>query len=141
MANAELKTKKTKVSFGTFLTSIEDPEQRADSAIIAKMMGKATGQNPVLWGSSMVGFGHYHYKSPTSRREGDWFQIGFSPRSANLSLHFMDGVGAHKGRLKKMGKFTTGMGCLYIKKLADVNLRALEGMIKDSVKNMKARSK
>jgi hypothetical protein len=140
MAKAELKTKKTKVSVEKFLESIKDETQRADSVAIVEMMKKITKEEPKMWGSSMVGFGDYHYVSERTGREGDWFMTGFSPRKGNLSLHLMC-MEVNADLLKKLGKHTTGVGCLYIKKLDDVDTKVLKDVIKRSVEEIKKKMK
>jgi hypothetical protein len=97
------------------------------------MMKKATGEEPILWSSSVIGFGIKRYKSPTSGREVDWLRIGFSPRKANLSLYIGVGVQEHAAALKKLGKHKTGGGCLYINKLEDIDMKVLKGMIDASL--------
>lgn len=128
---AELKTKKTKQSAAAFLKTVEPEQKRTDSLVLLKLFEKATGEKPVMWGTSIVGFGLYHYKSERSRQEGDWFLVGFSPRKQNLTLYIMHGV-ENEPALAKLGKYKAGGGCLYINKLADVDLKALETLIKKS---------
>lgn len=130
---AEIKTKQTSSSVASFIDSIADEQKRKDSEVILKLMEKATKEEPKMWGSSMIGFGNVRYKSPTSGREVDWFKIGFSPRKANLSLHLID-LQRHADSLTKLGKHKTGMGCLYINKLADVDIKVLEKMIAAAAK-------
>ena len=130
---AEIKTKQTSASVESFIDSIPDEQKRKDSQVILKMMEKAMKEKPKMWGASMIGFGNVRYKSPTSGREVDWFKIGFSPRKGNLSLHLID-LQRHADALKKLGKHKTGMGCLYINKLEDVDIKVLEKMIAASVK-------
>jgi hypothetical protein len=130
---AEIKTKETEESVEDFLNSIADEQKRKDSFVVLKLMEKATGSKPKMWGSSIVGFGNVRYKSPKTGREVDWMQIGFSPRKANLSLYLMLSK-AHADQLKKLGKHKTGAGCLYINKLEDVDMKVLEQMIKTSAK-------
>jgi hypothetical protein len=125
---ADIKTKPTSVSVDTFIESLPDEQKRKDSQVILKMMKKATKKDPKMWGSSMIGFGDVRYKSPATGREVDWFKIGFSPRKANLSLHLMN-LQLHTDALKKLGKHKTGVGCLYINKLEDVDIKILEKMI------------
>jgi hypothetical protein len=131
---AEIKTKPTSASAEEFINGIKDEQKRKDSFVILEMMKKATGEEPVLWSSSIIGFGNKRYKSPTSGREVDWLRIGFSPRKANLSLYIHVGNKEHAAALKKLGKHKTGVGCLYINKLVDVDLKVLKGMIEASVK-------
>ena len=130
---AEIKTKQNSASVDDFIASLPDEQKRKDSQVILKMMEKAMKEKPKMWGSSMIGFGTKRYKSPTSGREVDWFIIGFSPRKANLSLHLID-LQRHADALTKLGKYKTGMGCLYINKLADVDVKVLEKMIAASAK-------
>lgn len=130
---AIIKTAQNSASVADFIESIPSEQQRKDSQVILKLMQKAMKEKPKMWGSSMIGFGLKRYKSPTSGREVDWFRIGFSPRKANLSLHLID-LTRHGDALAKLGKFKTGMGCLYINKLADVDLKVLEKMIMASAK-------
>ena len=130
---AEIKTKQNSASVDGFIDSIPDEQKRNDSRLILKMMEKAMKENPKMWGSSMIGFGNKIYKSPTSGREVEWFKIGFSPRKANFSLHLID-LQRHAEALKKLGKYKIGVGCLYINKLEDVDIKVLEKMITASVK-------
>jgi hypothetical protein len=126
---AEIKTKPTANSVDSFIKSIPDEQQRKDSEVILKMMEKATKEKPKMWGSSMIGFGDVRYKSPRTGREVDWFKLGFSPRKANLSLHLVIDMKKYADELKKLGKHKTGVGCLYINKLSDVDSKVLEKMI------------
>lgn len=130
---AVIKTKETSASAEDFVMGIADEQQRKDSLIILKMMEKATKEKPKMWGSSMIGYGNVRYKSPATGREVDWFKIGFSPRKANLSLHLMN-LQKHADALKKLGKHKTGVGCLYINKLEDVDVKVLEKIIAGAAK-------
>ena len=130
---AEIKTKQTTSSVADFIDSVPDEQKRKDSQVILKLMEKATKEQPKMWGSSIVGFGNVRYKSPASGREVDWFRIGFAPRKANLTVYLMN-VALHEDALKKLGKHKTGGGCLYINKLADVDLKVLEKIISAAVK-------
>lgn len=125
---AQIKTKETTADVKEFISALKDEQQRKDSLIILKMMQKASGEKPKMWGSSLIGFGNLIYTSPATGRQVEWFRIGFSPRKGNLSLYFMD-LSAHTAALKKLGKHTTGKGCLYIKRLEDVDLKVLEKMV------------
>jgi hypothetical protein len=131
---AAIKTKPTESSVAEFIDSIANEQQRKDSQVILRLMEKATKEKPKMWGSSMIGFGNVRYKSPRSGREVDWFKIGFSPRKANLSLHLVIDMQQHADTLKKLGKHKTGMGCLYINKLEDVDIKVLEKMIAAAAK-------
>jgi len=125
---AEIKTKQNTASVAGFIDTVPDEQKRKDSYVILKMMEKATKEKPKMWGSSIIGFGKLRYKSPTSGREVEWFKIGFSPCKTNLSLNLID-LRQHADALKKLGKHKTGMGCLYINKLEDVDIKVLEKMI------------
>lgn len=130
---AEIKTKATSLSVIDFIDGIPDEQKRKDSHVILKLMEKATKEKPQMWGSSLIGFGKLIYKSPTSGREVEWFKIGFSPRKSNFSLHLIN-LQQHADALKKLGKHKTGLGCLYINKLDDVDIKVLEKMITASMK-------
>lgn len=132
---AELKTKAGNDSVREFLDSIADTRLRADCVTVAKLMKRATNARPKMWGSSIVGFGSYHYKY-ASGREGDWFLTGFSPRKQNLTLYIMPGFKQYANLLATLGKFKTAKSCLYIKNLADIDLPALSKLINRSVKDM-----
>jgi hypothetical protein len=129
---AELKTKATKASARKFLDSIEPKEKQMDSLALLTMFEKSTGEKAVMWGTSIVGFGKYHYKSERSAQEGDWPLVGFSPRKQNLTLYIMTGYKDTDGLLKKLGKHKTSAGCLYINKLSDVDQKVLASFIKKS---------
>ena len=137
---AELKTKKTKASVDKFLNSIKDEKKREDSYTILKLMKQITKEEPIMWGTSMVGFGSYHYKY-ASGREGDWFLSGFSPRKQNLTLYIMSGFSKNQNLLKKLGKHKTGKGCLYINKIEDIDIKVLKELIKQSVSYLKKLNK
>jgi hypothetical protein len=126
---AENKTKPTKVSVTAFINAIADETKRADAKALVKLMQSATGEEPKMWGPSIIGFGSYHY-TYESGREGDMPLVGFSPRKAAIVCY---GLGASssqsKALLAKLGKHTTGKGCLYIKKLADVDSKVLEALV------------
>ena len=135
---AEAKTKPTKQSVDKFIKSQPDEQVRADCAVISKLMSEATGEEPKMWGPSIVGFGTYHYKYATGR-EGDMPIVGFSPRKQNLTLYvLMYGFEEQADLLKKLGKHTTGKWCLYIKRLSDVDLPTLKKIIKVSVKRLRS---
>jgi hypothetical protein len=134
---AELKTQPNEQSVESFLSSVEDAERSEDCHTVLKLMKKITRQKPKMWGESIVGFGTYHYKY-ASGREGDWFVTGFSPRKQNLTIYIMRGMDAHKDALKKLGKHRAGRGCLYIKRLSDIDQSVLSEMIKTSVAKMKS---
>jgi len=129
---AELKTKKNEASVTKFLDGVKDEKKRQDSYTILKLMKQITKAEPKMWGTSMVGFGSYHYKY-ASGREGDWFVTGFSPRKQNLTLYILSGISKYPDLLKKLGKFKTGKGCLYINKIEDIDIKTLKELIKQSV--------
>lgn len=136
----ELKTKVNAASVEGFLNSVTDEQKREDCFEILKLMKQVTKEAPKMWGSSIVGFGSYHYQG-ASGREGDWLLTGFSPRKQNLTLYIIGGFDSHKDLLKKLGKYKTSLGCLYIKKLADVDKKVLKELITESVKTTKKLSK
>lgn len=130
----EIKTKQTAASVEDFINSVENEQKRSDSFAILEMMKKATGEEPKMWGASLIGFGSRKYKSPATGREVDWLIIGFSPRKANISLYLSMNINEYAATLEKLGRHKTRVGCLYINKLADVDVKVLEGLIKESLK-------
>lgn len=136
MAKNDLKTKVNDASVERFLNTVKDERVRNDCYEILKIMQQATKEEPKMWGTSIVGFGSYHYKGK-SGREGDWMLTGFSPRKQNLTLYLMGGFEESKELLKKLGKYKTSVGCLYIKKLEDVDKKVLKELVVASVKRMK----
>jgi hypothetical protein len=131
----ELKTQKNDASVTAFLNSIEDEKKRQDSFTILELMKDVTGSDPVMWGTSIIGFGHYHYKY-ASGRENDWMLTGFSPRKQNITLYIMSGFDQYDDLLGKLGKHSTGKSCLYIKKLEHIDLDVLRELVKHSVEHM-----
>ncbi len=127
---AELKTQATKESVTKFLKSIEPQQKQLDSLELLKIFKDVTGEKPVMWGPSIVGFGKYHYKSDRSTQEGDWFYVGFSPRKQNLALYILGWKMEDPELLPKLGKFKRGGGCLYINKLSDIDQKVLRKLIK-----------
>lgn len=138
---AALKTQKTDASVEAFLQTVKDEAKRKDCEAVLKMMKQASKEEPKMWGTSIVGFGTYHYKSERSRQEGDWFFIGFSPRKANLTLYLMPGVNYYKEHLEKLGKFKTGGSCLYITKLENVDTKVLKELVTAAYRKMKEMTK
>ena len=130
---AELKTKETKASVGGFLKQIPDATRRKDAEKILAMMKSVTKEEPRMWGSSIIGFGRLHYKY-ASGREGDWFQAGFSPRKDSFTLYLCGGFEPHADLMAKLGKYKTGVGCLYVKKLDDVDDKVLRQLVARSLK-------
>jgi len=134
---AENKTKPTTKSGPEFLEQIEDPKRRTDCMTVARMMERLSGSEPKMWGDSIVGYGDYHYKY-ASGREGDWFQVGFSPRKQNLTIYVMGYLEHYSALLEGLGKYKHGKGCLYINKLEDVDLDVLEKLLSKSIKRLEA---
>ncbi|QGX39254.1 DUF1801 domain-containing protein [Permianibacter aggregans] len=133
---AELKTKKNDASVAAFIANVEPEQKRQDCEKVIDIMSAITKAEPVMWGSSIVGFGHYHYVYE-SGREGDWMLCGFSPRKQNLVLYIMSGFSEYDELMNKLGKYKTGKSCLYLDKLSDVDLKVLKELIKRSVADMK----
>src|SRR5262245_14676241 len=134
---AELKTRKTKDSVPAFLAKIADPQARRDCKPLVGLMEAAAGAKDRVGGTGLVGFGVYRYKTPATGRACDWFQIGFSPRKAALTLYLTGGVHKHGDLLKKRGKHKTSMSCLYIRTLEDVDAGVLKKLIDAAVRAKK----
>ncbi len=133
---AELKTKPSGASVESFVHGIADEARRRDCVTLLELMRRVTGAEPEMWGSSIVGFGTYHYRY-ASGREGDWFVTGFSPRKRDLTLYIMAGFGDYDDLLARLGPHKTGKACLYVKRLADLDLDVLETLVAASVEHMK----
>lgn len=135
-----IKTKVNDESVEDFLSRVEDETKRQDSFKLLEIYKRQTNEKPKMWGTSIIGFGQYHYKSERSRQEGDWPLAGFSPRKQNLTLYVMSGFSDFSDLLEDLGKHKTSKACLYINKLADVDIKVLEKIIKrsymDSKKNL-----
>jgi hypothetical protein len=136
---ADSKTKPTKLSVAAFIDALTDSSKRADAKALVKLMQSAAGEKPKMWGPSIIGFGSYHYQYE-SGREGDMPLIGFSPRKAANVLYGITGFSDSETLLAKLGKHTTGKGCLYFKKLSDVDQQVLEAMVFKAVAAVRARS-
>ena len=134
---AELKTQKNDASVEQFLNSVENDRKREDSFEILEMMKEVTGEEPVMYGSSIIGFGSYSYKY-ASGREGEWFLVGFSPRKQNITLYIMSGFDNYENLLGNLGKYKTGKSCLYVNKLVDVDEQVLRELVRESVDHMKS---
>ena len=133
-----IKTKVNNASVAQFIAAVPDEQQRKDAKVLLALFKKVTGEKPKMWGTSMIGFGQYHYKSDRSAQEGDWPLVAFSPRKANLTLYIMPGFKGVAPLLKKLGKHKiSGGSCLYIKRLSDVDMTVLEKLIKESYVAMK----
>jgi hypothetical protein len=131
----KIKTQQTAEKVEDFVNKVENEQLRADSFALIEMMKKISSEEPKMWGASIIGFGEKRYKSPNTGREVDWFLIGFSPRKVKLSLHLAIDINKHKDNLQKLGKFKTGVGCLYINKLSDIDQNELEKLIKSALIN------
>lgn len=137
-----LKTKQTEIDVQEFINSFAKTEQkRADSFELLKLMQDFTGYEGKMWGSSIIGFGSYHYKSERSRQEGDWPLVGFSPRKSAISLYVYTGSKEHEHLLNDLGKFKMGKACIYVKKLSDINLEVLRALIKATIEFLELRYK
>ncbi|MEP1097420.1 MAG: DUF1801 domain-containing protein [Cyclobacteriaceae bacterium] len=135
---AELKTKPNDASVEQFIDSIESEVKRDDCRELLNLLSRITGEKPKMWGASIVGFGEYHYKYK-SGREGDWFLSGFSPRKQNLTIYMMGGYGnGAEQLLAQIGKHKRSVGCLYVKKLADIDIELLEKLLIMSVNKLKS---
>src|SRR5262249_14844742 len=121
----------------SFINSVDGDQKKHDGLQLLEMFTRLTGEQPKMWGSSIIGFGQYHYKSERSSQEGDWMLTGFSPRKQALTLYLMLGHADYSDFLKRLGKHKVGKGCLYINKLEDVDQSVLEELIKTSYTNMK----
>ena len=131
---SELKTTQNNADVSEFIKSFADTEQkRKDSFELLKLMRDFTGFEPKMWGTSIIGFGSYHYKSERSRQEGDWPLVGFSPRKTAISLYVYTGAKEHVHLLDGLGKYKMGKACIYIKKLSDINLEALKKLMKETI--------
>ena len=132
----ENKTKLNDSSVMDFLNNVENEKRKADALVVLEMMKKLTQEEPKMWGSSLVGFGTYHYKYE-SGHEGDLFITGFSPRKQSLTLYIMNGFQRYEELMSQLGKFKIGKSCLYVNKIEDVDLEVLENLIVESVNYMK----
>jgi len=131
---AELKTKQHDGDVLSFIKSFANTDQKQeDSFKLIEIMEKLSGHPAKMWGTSMIGFGSYHYKSERSTQEGDWPLIGFSPRKAAISLYVFSGIPEHDYLLEDLGKYKRGKACLYINKLSDINQGALERIILETI--------
>jgi len=131
---SEIKTRPTGQDVEEFIRSFADTEQkRKDSFELLGLMQELTGEEPKMWGPSIIGFGHYHYKSEKSSQEGDWPLVGFSPRKAAISLYVYTGSPEHGHLLKDLGKFKMGKACIYVKKLSDINQEALKRLMLETI--------
>ena len=135
---SQRKTTQNDADVKQFLDAVENPRRRSDAIKLLDLMRAVTGKRPKMWGSSIVGFGSYHYRY-ASGREGDSLMVGFSPRKQNLVIYIMPGFSDYGEILGRLGKFRTGKSCLYVNKLDDVDLGLLEELVRESVAEMKRR--
>lgn len=133
---AELKTKVNKASVTALLKTVDDPRKRRDAREVMAMMREVTGKRPRMWGSSLVGFGSYHYRY-ASGREGDWPVTAFSPRKSALTVYIMPGFSRYGDLMKRLGKYKTGKSCLYLRKLDDVDRKLFVRLVARSVADMR----
>ena len=131
-----MKTTPTTASVDAFLDTLDDAAKQDDSRAVAAMMTEITGAPATMWGTSIVGFGNYHYRY-ASGREGDFLETGFAPRKRALTLYIMAGFAQYETLLERLGKFTTGKSCLYVKRLADVDMGVLRELVAHSVKTIR----
>lgn len=133
---AELKTRQNDANVEEFLASVDNDRRREDSFEVLALMKRITGDEPRMWGTAIVGFGEYHYRY-ASGREGDMMRIGFSPRKQSLTLYVMPGFSSYEDLLSRLGKHRTGKSCLYVNKLADIDMGVLEQLIRSSLETMR----
>lgn len=139
---AEIKTKQNDADVATFINTFADTElKNKDSFELLKLMQNLTGFEPKMWGGTIIGFGSYHYKSERSRQEGDWPLIGFSPRKAAISLYVYSGCAGQEALLNELGKFKMGKGCIYVKKLSDINIEILIKMMQQTIEFLQTKYK
>lgn len=138
MANSKNKTVETDASVENFINAVDKEQKRKDSRELMALMEKVTGSKAKMWGSSLIGFGQYHYKYE-SGREGDFFITGFSPRKTALAVYIMPGFDGYKNQLDRLGPHKTGKSCLYLKNLEVVDRDVLEEIVTDSVAEMRKR--
>ena len=134
----ENKTQRTKAGVSAFISKIKNPKRRAECEALVRLMEAASGEKAAMWGTSIVGFGTYHYRG-RSGREGDWFITGFSPRVQALTIYVMPGVESFPALMRSLGKYTTGKSCIYVKKLEDIDLPTLKKLVQASFKELKKR--
>lgn len=139
MTMGNIKTVVNEGSVEDFISQVPDETKRADSLELLELFKKITGEEPKMWGTSIIGFGSYHYKSERSSQEGDWPLTAFSPRKQNLSLYIMPGFKDYEDLLKGLGKHKTSVACLYINKLSDVDIAVLERLIRQTFADMKTK--
>lgn len=135
MAKAQNKTVATDQSVADFIAEIADEKKRDESQILLEIMTRLSGEEPKMWGASLIGFGDYHYKYD-SGREGDWFRVGFASRKANMAIYIISGFERYPKTMARLGKFKTGVSCLYVNRLSNIDLDVLEELITANMKYM-----
>lgn len=140
MAKEQNKTRPTKASVAAFIDNIPNPVRRADAKVLVKLMREVTGEKPVMWGPSIIGFGKYHY-TYASGHEGDSGWTGFSPRATAITIYIVQGFKPYKELMEKLGKYKTSVSCLYVKKLSDIDLPTLKKIIEISVRDVRKKYK
>lgn len=130
---AQIKTKETAASVADFINHLDNETQRDDSRVLLALMEELTGQAPKMWGAGMIGFGNLRYESPATGRQVDWFVIGFAPRKTNLTIYFNGNLQQYAKELGRIGKYKSGKGCLYVNKLADIDISVLAEMLRQAV--------
>jgi len=129
----KVKTAQNNQNVSAFIANVKNEQRKADSLVLLAIFQEISGREPKMWGDSIIGFGSYHYKYK-SGREGEWFLTGFSPRKQSLTVYIMGGMSPHEESLKNLGKYKNSTGCLYINKLADIDMEVLKGIISKSIK-------
>ena len=136
---SEPRTNRTDASVDEFLGRVADPKRRADAEEVCALMREVTGEEPAMWGPSIIGFGRYHYRY-ASGREGDWPPVGLSPRKQALTLYISEGYDRYADLLARLGPHTTGKSCLYIKRLSDVDTDVLRALVGDAFTHLNGRT-
>ena len=136
---AELKTQVNDASVIDFINSVEIEQRRMDSLELLRIFAEETGEQPKMWGDSIVGYGKYHYESQRSAQKGDWMITGFSPRKQNISIYIIPGFTQYDDIMSDLGKFKTSVSCLYVKKLSDIDETKLRKLIKAAFDHMKSK--
>lgn len=132
-----IKTQANDSDVTAFINTVDNETRRKDALTLLEIFSNITKQPPKMWGTSIIGFGSYHYKSERSRQEADWMLTGFSPRKQSMTLYLTMGFDGYQPLLDKLGKHKTGKGCLYINSLADVDMSVLETLISETYETMK----
>lgn len=137
---AQLKTTRTDASVDDFLASVDNEKRKSDALVIRDLMSEVTGEEPEMWGPSIVGYGPYVYKPKAGGADREWFKVGFSPRKTSLTLYIMDGFSEYDSLLEKLGNHSTGKSCLYIKDLEKIDMDVLGELVTRSVAAVEGRN-